>query len=458
MRKCIVCLFIVLNSFIGITQEEVFTFDVYKATVLKNHPLLAKASNLKRIADAERLKANGSFDPSISSNIGQKSYDGKEYYWTSNTSIKIPTWIGANLKSGYEANRGNYLNNDMSVPSAGLWYAGIEIPLGQGLMYDERRLQVQQAKNLQSLGVIERQLQINDVLLDAYATYWSWVEAFKKLRIAKEGYELAAQRFIAVKEQATAGENPIIDTVEALILLENRMIELNQVQTLYNNTKLMVQTFLWNDQFNPVEIPLQVVPQVNIIQDINLKINNNFIDTLPTIQQAAYKVEQLALELRWKKEVLKPTINFNYNLLTKPIGDNQLAPISMQNYKVGITGYVPLFLRKERGGVRLTKAKMENASYDLADKRREYQWKVSSMNNELQLLSSNLLTQQRLVEHAKKLRDAELTRFNSGESSLFLINTREQSYLSAENKYVELEVKYAINSLKLKWLLNTLEM
>jgi outer membrane protein TolC len=166
------------------------------------------------------------------------------------------------------------------------------------------------------------------------------------------------------------------------------------------------------------------------------------------------KVEQLALELKWKREVLKPTINLNYNVLTKPFGDNQLSAISMQNYKVGITGYVPLFLRKERGGVRLTKAKMENASYDLADKKREYQWKVSSMSNDIQLLSSNLTTQQRLVDHAKKLRDAELMRFYAGESSLFLINTREQSYLSAENKLVELEIKYAISSLKMKWLLN----
>jgi len=194
------------------SQDEVFSFEAYKVTVLKNHPLLSKAANLKCLGDAERLKASGGFDPSLTSNIGQKSFEGKEYYWTSNTSIKIPTWIGANIKSGYEANRGNYLDNDLSVPGAGLWYAGIEIPLGQGLLYDERRLQLQQAKNLQSLGLIEQQLQINDVLLDAYASYWSWVEAYKKLRIAKEGYELASQRFVAVKEQTLAGESSAIDS------------------------------------------------------------------------------------------------------------------------------------------------------------------------------------------------------------------------------------------------------
>ncbi len=453
-QRFVFFLFVIGCVNLSLSQEEVFSFDAYKATVLKNHPLLAKAENLKRLGDAERLKASGGFDPSIASNIGQKSFDGKEYYWTSNTSIKIPTWIGANLKSGYEANRGYYLNNDMTVPSAGLWYAGIEIPLGQGLLYDERRLQLQQAKNLQSLGLIEQQLQINDVLLDAYASYWSWVEAYKKLRIAKEGYELASQRFLAVKEQTLAGESSAIDTVEALILLENRTVEQNQAQTLYANTKLMVQTFLWNDNLIPVDIPAKVIPQLDVVQTISPLDITKEIDSLPSIQQANYKVEQLALELRWKKEVLKPTINLNYNVLTKPVGDNQLSPISMQNYKVGITGYVPLFLRKERGGVRLTKAKMENASYDLADKKREYQWKVSSMSNDIQLLSTNLTTQQRLVDHAKKLRDAELTRFYAGESSLFLINTREQSYLSAENKLVELEIKYAISLLKMKWLLN----
>ena len=78
------------------------------------------------------------------------------------------------------------------------------------------------------------------------------------------------------------------------------------------------------------------------------------------------------------------------------------------------------------------------------------------MQNELNQVRSALETQKRLVEHTRKLRDAELINFSIGESSLFLVNTREQAYLSSENKLVEIEIKLMVNSLKMKWMMNEL--
>ncbi len=440
-----------------IRAQDSLSFETYKLLVFKNHPFVSKALNLQRLGEAERLKARGAFDPSVSSNIDQKQMDGKEYYWTSNTNLKIPTWIGANLKSGYEANRGAYLNNDMNLPGSGLWYMGVEIPLGQGLFYDERRLQLQQAKNILQIGILDRQIMLNDLLLDAYSSYWLWTEAYRKYLIAEEGFQLAKQRFEAVKSQVSTGDTPPIDTVEALILLENRTIDRLQSKNNLANTKLIASTFVWNDSIQPVLIPEQVKPQkkMDLAPDFLLNISDR-VDTLPVVQQAFYKIEQMELELRWKREQLKPTINLNYNLLTKPIGNESLAALSTQNYKFGVTGYVPLFLRKERGGLKQSKLKLENANLDYSVKKREYQIKVQTMQNELNQVRSALETQKRLVEHTRKLRDAELINFSMGESSLFLVNTREQAYLSSENKLVEIEIKLMVNSLKMKWMMNEL--
>ncbi len=437
--------------------QDSLSFETYKMLVYKNHPFVSKAMNIQKIGEAERLKAKGTFDPSVSSNIGQKQMDGKEYYWTSNTSLKIPTWIGANLKSGYEANRGNYLSDDMYVPGSGLWYMGVEIPLGQGLFYDERRLQLQQSRNILQMGVLERQVVLNDLLLDAYSSYWLWTEAYRKFMIADEGYQLAKQRFDAVKSQVATGDTPPIDTVEALILLENRTIDRLQSKNNLANTKLVASTFVWNDSIQPILIPEYIKPQrkLDLITDNIINVGDN-VDTLPLVQQAFYKIEQLELELKWKKEQLKPTLNLNYNLLTKPIGNESLAAFSTQNYKLGVTGYIPLFLRKERGGLKQTRLKLENANLDYSVKKREYQVKIQTLQNELNQVRAALETQKRLVEHSRKLRDAELIHFDMGESSLFLVNTREQAYLSSENKLIEIEVKLMVNYLKLKWLMNDL--
>lgn len=450
---------LIILLFLGqqVLAQDSLSFDVFKMMVFKNHPFVSKAMNMQKLGDAERLKAKGSLDPSVSSNIGNKQMDGKEYYWTSNTSLKIPTWVGANLKSGYESNRGSYLSDDMYVPGSGLWYMGVEIPLGQGLFYDERRLQLQQARNLQQMGALDRQIMLNDLLLDAYSSYWLWTEAYRKFLIADEGFQLAKQRFEAVKSQVATGDTPPIDTVEALILLENRTIDRLQSKNNLANTKLLASTFVWNDSTQPILIPEIVKPQsrVQLTSELILNISDR-VDTLPVVQQAYYKIEQMELELKWKREQLKPTVNLNYNLLTKPIGNESLAAFSTQNYKFGVTGYVPLFLRKERGGLKQTKLKLENANLDYSVKKREYQVKVQTMQNELNQVRAALETQKRLVEHTRKLRDAELIHFEMGESSLFLVNTREQAYLSSENKLVEIEIKLMVNILKMKWMMNEL--
>ena len=86
----------------------------------------------------------------------------------------------------------------------------------------------------------------------------------------------------------------------------------------------------------------------------------------------------------------------------------------------------------------------------------EWHQKIKNLANEINLQEVNIVTQKRIVEHTRTLRTAELDKFLAGESSLFMINSREQSYLSSENKLVELEIKLEVSRLKMKWLLNML--
>jgi outer membrane protein TolC len=456
MKHIILSFSVIVSTVFANAQTEVYDFETFKMTVLKFHPLIQKANNLALAGEGELLKAKGSFDPTISTSINQKNFNGKEYYWTSNTNLKIPLWFGTNLKAGYEANRGDYVDNDQKLPGSGLWYAGVEIPLLQGFLYNERTFQLQQAKNLQQMSLAEQQLAVNDLLLDAYSTYWMWTESYKKLMIANEGYTLAEARYKAAKEQVAAGENPSIDTVEALILLENRTIDNKAAQTQFQNVTLLLQTYLWGENYQLVTIPSYVIPQITMTnKQANLS-QASEIDSLPNIQLAAYKVDQMGLDVKWKKEQLKPSLNANYNLLNQPSGNLDVSQFSMQNYKFGVTAYVPLFLRKERGGVKLAKLKMENAQLDLLSKKREYDLKLKNLANEISLQRNNIETQKRIVEHTRKLREAELEKFQAGESSMFMINAREQTYLSSENKLVELEIKFEISILKMKWLQNKL--
>jgi outer membrane protein TolC len=294
----------------------------------------------------------------------------------------LPTWVGASLKSGYDANRGDYLSKEMYIPSSGLWYMGVELPIGQGLLFDERRAQLKQAKIAGQLGETERKLIINDLALDAFSSYWLWVEAYRKVSIAKEGVELAKQRLLATKSQVDQGESPSIDTVEALMQLESRSIDLLQAENQFKNTTLLTELYLWTDSLQPLSLNSNLIPQEAIDRESDATLNSVVeIDSLPIFQQVKYKVEQLDVELKWKREQLKPTLNLGYNLLTQPIGNSNFQPLSTNNYKFGMTAYVPLLLRKERASFKQAKLKLENASIDVSTKKRDYEIKIQTLKS-----------------------------------------------------------------------------
>lgn len=440
---------------------QTFTFEQFKQQVLLYHPVVKQATNTVKFGEKELLKAKGSLDPKFTSELGGKEYGGKEYYNLSNSALKIPTWLGIDFKTGYEVNRGVYLSEENSTPTSGLWYAGVEIPLGQGLFFDERRAAIKSAQVFKDNSENEKRLIINDLLLDAYSAYWLWYEAYQKLKIAEEGLQFATVRFNGVKENALQGDVPIIDTVEAKIQLDNRKIEVIQQKYDYENSQQLLNLYLWTENFIPLEIQENAIPQVNQLPALNLEkykldFSSSTLDSLPLLMTYLYKLEQLQIEERLKKEMLKPQVNLAYIPLSKPVGNNPVQNLSINNYKFGVSVYVPLFLRKERGGLKQTKIKIENINLDIAGKKNEIKQKEAIIKNDLQRYYEQINIQQKQVSQAKNLRDSEQTRFEIGESSLFLVNSRELSYLSYKTKLAEIEAKLFVTEAKLKWLYSDL--
>jgi outer membrane protein TolC len=78
--------------------------------------------------------------------------------------------------------------------------------------------------------------------------------------------------------------------------------------------------------------------------------------------------------------------------------------------------------------------------------------KEEAIRNEIYRTSEMISIQQNQVQNSRRLRDVEQIRFDIGESSLFLVNTREMSYLSSRIKLAEYESKLKISEAKWKWI------
>ena len=458
--KTIQLLFLLIFlSAISMAQEKVperFNQDIFFKLVKENHPIAVQANMRIEMGLARIQEARGGFDPKIQAEVAQKYFKGKEYYDYGVGKLKIPTWFGVELEGGYERNQGEFLNPESSVPSAGLWFAGVSVSVGEGLFIDERRASLRIAQAMMDLNQAEKDLMMNDLLLDAGVAYWNWFKAYYSLQVNQEALQLANQRFIAVKQSAAFGDIPTIDTLESGIQFQNRRLNLNQAELDYKNATAFINTFLWEDGLVPLELPTNTVPnefEPEKLAAENLKITlqlDSSLNAHPEIRANMSKNEQLSIEKRWVREQIKPTLDLKYKPITEAVGDNPFSEYSINNYTWGMQFEFPIFVRKERAKLKQIDLKLQSNQIDLENKRVGLAFKATAAMNVFETTMLQIRLYRQTVSDYGALLEGERQLFNGGESSLFMINSREIGFINAELKMVELVTKNRLAILKIQ--------
>lgn len=451
MRIYIVLLFSIILSISLSAQTDsaaVISFKDFSELVKKYHPLAAQARLMPEIGQATILSARGNFDPKLFTNLDQKYFDDKKYFSLLDAGLKVPTWYGIELKTGYEQNQGVFLDPENNNPSQGLAYAGISIPLGQGLFIDQRRATLKQAKIFANASIAEQQLMLNELFFNAGKSYWDWFYAYNNQLIYENALQIAQQRFDAVKQSARLGDRPFVDTLEAGIQLQERKISLQQAELDFKNKSLQLSTFLWFENNIPLELSSTATPvaagEISITENEILKFIlklDSLEQTHPALKISQFKISDLEVEKRWKSEKLKPVLNVNYNALSVPVNSDFISNYSINNYKWGLSFMMPILLRKERGDLKLTKLKLAEAEFDLKSKNLELLNKAKASLNEHTTSRQQINLYTQTVKDYQGLLSAEKRMFDSGESSLFLINARELSTINARVKLIDFITK-----------------
>ena len=420
----------------------VLTEDVFLELVATHHPLSVRAALQRDRAAATLRLARGGFDPKLYGDLNQKYFKGTQYYSEIEGGVKIPTWFGVELNAAYERNDGAFLNPELTVPQDGLYAAGLTVSLGQGLFFDERRAELQRARIYQLATVAERQVLLNELLYEAGKSYWEWAGAQAAVDIYREAVQLAQVRFEAVAAGARLGDRPAIDTLEARIQVQNRQLSLETAALDLANAAARLNAFLWLDGVVPVELEddTQPPPAESVLVAPMLPVDLHF--TNPELLRTQFKIDQLEVDQRLQRELLKPRLDVKYNALLAGGIDDPLEEVSSNNYKWGVSFSQPLLLRKERGKLQLTQIKLSETQLELSDKAALLDAKVDQAENEANVtVSQYALAGQNAADYARLL-EGERELFRAGESFLFLVNDREVKYIDARVKQVELLVKH----------------
>ena len=435
--------------------DTAFSVSVFYELIRQHHPIVKQADLFGEEARQVLLQARGAFDPKLASHYDRKEFGPDLYYDHWRNKLVVPLWLGGiDLNVSYDRNspRGRYINPEERTPSSGLTGVGLSVPLGSGLLLDARRTAVQQARLTQNLAEADRVKQVNKVLFDAAKSYWKWFLAYQQRRLLTEGYDLADRRFRALRERTQLGDAAPIDTTEALITVQDRLVQRQQAEVDEQNARLRVETFLWNADGQPVELPATArpdEPSLTLPDEVTLQtLLDQAARQHPDLLKLDVKTGQLTLEERFRRALVQPQLLLNAQLLSEtprvdvPYDWSSYYAFRPQNHKIGVDFMLPLFLRKERGKLREVQLKGRQVVLERQQVSRDIRNAVQSAYNELRTLWSLVAVQKQTIQNQQALLRAEQQKFELGESSLFLVNARETKLIDLRVKGEELKIKY----------------
>jgi outer membrane protein TolC len=430
-----------------------FSYNEYLGYVKKYHPLVKNANLEISRAQANLMMARGGFDPKLEVDFSQKKFKDKEYYSILNSSFKIPTWYGVEIKAGFDNNEGVYLNPEHNTPNNGLTSLGISVALAQGLFINQRMADVRKAKIQMQLSQSERKLQAISILFDASIAYFNWKKNYKEVLLYTEYKTNAEIRFKGIQSLIKQGDKPAIDSIEAGIIMKNRLLSLEDSQLKLTKAKLELSNFLWLENNVPLELSEIMRPEEKLETTIRETLKTNDLLTQdfsitnhPKINALESKIGILNVEKELKANMLLPKIDIGYSYISDP---NYFNNYQFNDYKLGVDFYFPLFLRKERGSLKLAKYKIQETEFALSLERVQLSNKINAQKIEIQSLEKQQKLIQGLVKDNKTMLNSEERLFTFGESSLFLINSRENNMVSAQLAAIALENRFYISNSEL---------
>jgi outer membrane protein TolC len=446
MRKYIIacCFLIIGQQHAQENMPSTMTLSEYLGYVKSYHPIVKQANLVLNTSEAKLLKARGAFDPEIKVDFDEKQFKAQEYYHKLNATFKIPTWYGVAFKANFEQNEGLFLNPIDQVPTDGLYSAGVAVSLAKGMFTNKRMTALKQAKLFLNQAREDQQLLVNTILYEASLSYFNWLQSYNEKQVYIAFLNNAGIRFESTKRAFQEGEKPAIDTLEAGITLNSRKLNLEKANIKLIKSSLELSTYLWLNENTPIDLKENILPDIETMNTVDNAFNiplfnaERFdIEQHPKIRSLGFNIESLAAEERLKINNLLPKIDLQYNFLSQnATPQNSFNP---ENYKAGISFSMPIFIRKERGDLKVAKLKVRDKQLENQLEKVVIKNKISAIQQELTsyILQNNFTFQ--IVRDYAVLLSAEERKFFLGESSLFLVNFREQKYIDSKLKAIRLE-------------------
>jgi outer membrane protein TolC len=415
-------------------------------------PPLQAARQKRAVATAKLLAAEGSFDTKWKAK-GEGVPLG--YYQQGNMDVfleqPMPFW-GMTVLSGYRLGLGNFAVYDgkKATNVLGELRAGLVIPLLRDRDIDERRAKIGQAE----LDMVAADLDIRAKELkfaaEAVKAYWSWVAAGIAMQLIEQQLQLALTRNEAISRSVQLGELAPIELQENQRAILNRQAK--QWEGIRKLQEAQIQLSLYMRQADglPWRPPTDALPSGFPELPSPPPWQEMLLDTAysyrPELLALEVQREQLDLALRQAENQLNPALDLRFDA-SQDLGSGEKSREPFE-LSLGLHWDFPLQLRKAQGNLDELKAVQLQLAAETRFQREQIKAELQDRHSAYYLAWERLSTLRREVETARQLEAAERQNFRLGNSSLLVVNLREQNTLDAALR----ELDALADAHKFRWL------
>lgn len=422
----------ILSALVATTaaaQEKPVTLkDVLRST-LATHPKVQGAQAKVEQVQAGILEAEGAFDWQLKQDTFNRT---SGFYTGFLADQKVERNLGqfnARFSGGYRISGGSFpiYENINETLSGGEANIGLSLSLLRDRNTDSRRTGLENAQIRADAAVQGQQLELNQLLLQASNAYLEWFSAVQEQIILQDLLELAQARGAAIQQRVANGDLAQIAMTEFNTTLLTRRAALLQAEQKVRLTATKLSLY-WRDRdgnmliADQTQAPTTLPGWQTYLQD-TVQWRRQVLQQHPQIRQVQQAVNIARNDAGLANNSFLPKLDLEVKV-AEDVGNGSQTLDGLESY-VGLSFSMPLERREARAKITSTRAKVRQIGF-------EQQLLQEQLQNDMDagwLAINNLQEMTRITQKqvaiTDKLVKQEKTRFDAGDSDLFLLNQRE---------------------------------
>lgn len=405
-------------------------------SVNKHYPPLRAALLERPVAEAERLVATGRFDLLLKAkaDVQQLGFYENERF---QVQVEQPTTLwGSTVYSGYAQTTGRFPDYDgkLVTNDGGQYLAGVKVPLARDRAIDSRRAELAQ----RTIGIRLADLSIDQqriaILQGATRRYWDWVAAGRRLMIARALLEVAQARDSILTEAVRLGALPQFEQLDNQRLVLQRRNNVVEAQRAIENAAIELSLFVRNDQGQPVlvqesQLPL-AFPDPGALEEAQLLADLEAAQLRrPDIMRLVFQRNQVQIDRKLAQNQRLPNVDL-FAEYTREIGSGPVKR-GPNDIKAGIIFDLPFQRRQATGRMQAAEARLKQIDQRETFQRDQVTAEVRDAASAVRAAYERSRVLHEELRVTRQVEEAERTRYELGDSTLFVLNQREQSTAEA---------------------------